>query len=77
MAPQHSDLVRLLPLTTRLSIVNYPHRNIKMSDHWRMELNNYLQRSHGTRVLKWEHTHIGPQNDLTWTAYAFINGLER
>ncbi|EPQ57651.1 hypothetical protein GLOTRDRAFT_128008 [Gloeophyllum trabeum ATCC 11539] len=45
-------------------------------DQWRMELNNYLQRSQQTGILSWEVTSSGPPHARIWTAVAYIRGVE-
>ncbi|KAI0348139.1 hypothetical protein BDW22DRAFT_1424353 [Trametopsis cervina] len=45
------------------------------SSHWRMQLNNLLQRSYGTRVLTWQTEQIGPQHVAPWVATALVNGV--
>jgi len=49
--------------------------NLNNTPHWRMELNNVLQRNKALGQLKWEdipaHGHQGP-----WTAIARINDVE-
>ncbi|KAI0700933.1 hypothetical protein BC835DRAFT_1207548, partial [Cytidiella melzeri] len=41
---------------------------------WRMELNNHLQNSGGTKMLSWEVYPSGPSHDVVWTATVFIRG---
>ncbi|KAI0094496.1 hypothetical protein BDY19DRAFT_988332 [Irpex rosettiformis] len=45
-------------------------------DHWRLQLNNLLQRSYGTAALRWECQQFGPQHTAPWTVVAYINGVE-
>ncbi|KAI0915642.1 hypothetical protein AcW1_003808 [Taiwanofungus camphoratus] len=46
------------------------------SFHWRMQLNNYLQSNGGARLLTWEVYQSGPQHQPSWTAIAYIRGVE-
>ncbi|PCH43846.1 hypothetical protein WOLCODRAFT_153903 [Wolfiporia cocos MD-104 SS10] len=46
------------------------------SNHWRMQLNNYLQSNGGARSLTWEVAQSGPLHQPMWTAIAFIRGVE-
>ncbi|TCD60259.1 hypothetical protein EIP91_010451 [Steccherinum ochraceum] len=48
-----------------------------MSDqHWRMQLNNYLQSNGGTRMLQWEVYSTGPPHQIQWTAITYVRGVE-
>ncbi|TCD70130.1 hypothetical protein EIP91_004859 [Steccherinum ochraceum] len=42
------------------------------SQHWRLQLNNLLQRSYGTSALSWEQKQLGSQHAGTWEATALI-----
>ncbi|KAH9894962.1 hypothetical protein C8Q73DRAFT_692428 [Cubamyces lactineus] len=46
------------------------------SNHWRMELNNYLQANGGSHILSWDVTQSGPLHQPMWTAVAYIRGVE-
>jgi len=46
------------------------------SHHWRMQLNNYLQSNGGVNILTWEVYSVGPLHRPTWTAIAYIRGVE-
>ncbi|KAI0674793.1 hypothetical protein C8Q78DRAFT_1008912 [Trametes maxima] len=45
-------------------------------DHWRMELNNYLQANGGRGMLTWDVSQSGPLHQPMWTAIAYIRGVE-
>ncbi|KAH9897936.1 hypothetical protein C8Q73DRAFT_788159 [Cubamyces lactineus] len=42
--------------------------------HWTMELNNFCQKNH--LACTWVERQSGPLNAPTWTAFAYINGME-
>ncbi|KAL1951237.1 hypothetical protein VTO73DRAFT_386 [Trametes versicolor] len=46
-----------------------------MSQHWRMEMNNYIQQNRLANV-QWTEGRTGPQNAPTWTASLWIGGVE-
>ncbi|GBE81375.1 hypothetical protein BKA93DRAFT_601984 [Sparassis latifolia] len=46
------------------------------SFHWRMQLNNYLQSNGGVHLLTWEVYQVGPLHAPSWTAMAYIRGVE-
>ncbi|KAI0661137.1 hypothetical protein C8Q70DRAFT_968919 [Cubamyces menziesii] len=46
------------------------------SNHWRMELNNYLQANGGSHILSWDLFQSGPLHQPMWTAVAYIRGVE-
>ncbi|KAI1791275.1 hypothetical protein LXA43DRAFT_434077 [Ganoderma leucocontextum] len=46
------------------------------SYHWRMQLNNYLQANGGVRLLTWDVYQTGPLHQPSWTAIAYIRGVE-
>ncbi|KAH9949370.1 hypothetical protein B0H21DRAFT_130892 [Amylocystis lapponica] len=41
------------------------------ADHWRMELNNHLQRTIGRQTLTWDYSSSGPRHAPSWTAIAY------
>ncbi|KAH9945643.1 hypothetical protein B0H21DRAFT_693865, partial [Amylocystis lapponica] len=43
---------------------------------WRMQLNNYLQSNGGSRLLTWDVQQSGPLHQPSWTAVAYIRGVE-
>ncbi|KAI0778654.1 hypothetical protein BD413DRAFT_609235 [Trametes elegans] len=45
-----------------------------MSDHWRMELNNYAQKQR--IAISWQEISTGPKNAPTWIVTVFINGQQ-
>ncbi|KAI0783363.1 hypothetical protein C8Q75DRAFT_444198 [Abortiporus biennis] len=47
-----------------------------MSNHWRLQLNNVLQRSYGTRALDWTDSHYGPEHAGYWESVVYIRGVE-
>ncbi|KAI0756539.1 hypothetical protein C8Q80DRAFT_1264584 [Daedaleopsis nitida] len=48
-----------------------------MSEHWRMQFNNYLQRNNLTPYVRWgQPMQTGPQNAPTWTISVFFNQIE-
>ncbi|RDX51963.1 hypothetical protein K466DRAFT_593064 [Polyporus arcularius HHB13444] len=48
-----------------------------MSEHWRMQFNNYVQRNGLVPYVAWpQPAQTGPQNAPTWTASVYINGVE-
>ncbi|KAJ3530477.1 hypothetical protein NM688_g7702 [Phlebia brevispora] len=48
-----------------------------MSDnHWRMQLNNYLQGNGGTKKLTWEIYSEGPSHQILWTAITYVHGVQ-
>ncbi|KAI0812450.1 hypothetical protein BC629DRAFT_1589215 [Irpex lacteus] len=46
----------------------------RSENHWRMQLNNYLQGNGGTKMLSWEVYPSGPSHEVVWTATVFIRG---
>ncbi|KZT18165.1 hypothetical protein NEOLEDRAFT_1184528 [Neolentinus lepideus HHB14362 ss-1] len=46
------------------------------ADHWRMQLNNYLQASQQNDILTWEQACSGPAHARVWTAIAYIRDIE-
>ncbi|KAI0715082.1 hypothetical protein C8Q76DRAFT_729525 [Earliella scabrosa] len=56
----------------------YPtHLQLAMSDHWRMQFNNYCQRNNLQAYVSWPNPmQTGPQNAPTWTASVYFNGIE-
>ncbi|THH17712.1 hypothetical protein EUX98_g9077 [Antrodiella citrinella] len=42
------------------------------STHWRLQLNNALQKSYGVTALTWEQNQLGPQHAGRWEAVALI-----
>ncbi|KAI0369341.1 hypothetical protein BV20DRAFT_1053378 [Pilatotrama ljubarskyi] len=47
-----------------------------MSEHWRMALNDYIQKNNLGAHVQWTQTQAGPQNALSWTACVFFRGVE-
>ncbi|KAI0344830.1 hypothetical protein BDW22DRAFT_1354991 [Trametopsis cervina] len=48
-----------------------------MSDnHWRMQLNNFLQGNGGTKMLSWDVYSSGPSHQVVWTAITYIRGVQ-
>ncbi|KAI0371080.1 hypothetical protein BV20DRAFT_1035428 [Pilatotrama ljubarskyi] len=45
-------------------------------NHWRMQLNNYLQANGGAHLLSWEVYQSGLLHQPMWTAIAYIRGVE-
>ncbi|KAI0745103.1 hypothetical protein C8Q76DRAFT_606149 [Earliella scabrosa] len=52
------------------------HVLTRSSADWRMQLNNYLQANGGVRLLTWEVYQTGPLHQPSWTAIAYIRGVE-
>ncbi|KAI0768700.1 hypothetical protein BD413DRAFT_605189 [Trametes elegans] len=46
------------------------------SDHWRMQLNNFLQAHGGPQILGWTVFTTGPQHQPMWTAITYVRGVE-
>ncbi|TBU34438.1 hypothetical protein BD309DRAFT_946270 [Dichomitus squalens] len=47
------------------------------TDHWRMQLNNYVQRNGLQNFVSWtQPVPSGPRNAPTWTIAVFFNGTE-
>ncbi|KAI0375472.1 hypothetical protein BV20DRAFT_1048603 [Pilatotrama ljubarskyi] len=47
-----------------------------MSEHWRMEFNNYVQVNNLGPSVQWTQVQTGPRNAPTWTASVFLDGVE-
>ncbi|KAI0361112.1 hypothetical protein OH77DRAFT_1516127 [Trametes cingulata] len=47
-----------------------------MSEHWRMDLNNYVQINNLGPYVQWTQHQTGPRNAPTWTATVIFNGVE-
>lgn len=47
-----------------------------MTDHPRMRLNNLIQATHGTHVLRYEQRAVGEPHAPEWTVVAYINDRE-
>ncbi|CAL1694267.1 unnamed protein product [Somion occarium] len=47
-----------------------------MTDHWRRQLNNLLQRSYGVQALQWVQQQHGSQHQGLWEARALIQQIE-
>ncbi|KAL7281159.1 hypothetical protein ACG7TL_004467 [Trametes sanguinea] len=45
-------------------------------NHWRMELNNFMQSHGGTHLVAWDATPTGPPHQPVWTAIVYIRGIE-
>ncbi|KAF9786709.1 hypothetical protein BJ322DRAFT_667790 [Thelephora terrestris] len=45
------------------------------TDHWRMQLNNYLQVNGGAQRLRYLDVPSGPAHKPTWSCTAYIDGV--
>ncbi|KAI8975900.1 hypothetical protein BD414DRAFT_497264 [Trametes punicea] len=52
------------------------HFSMTAYNHWRMELNNYLQAHGGVHLLSWDVFTSGPAHQPMWTAIVYIRGIE-
>ncbi|KZT08417.1 uncharacterized protein LAESUDRAFT_811503 [Laetiporus sulphureus 93-53] len=43
---------------------------------WRMQLNNWLQANSKRNALTWDVSTSGPKHAPTWTAIAYIDGVQ-
>ncbi|KAF9792857.1 hypothetical protein BJ322DRAFT_1103317 [Thelephora terrestris] len=50
--------------------------NRDQDQHYRTELNNYLQVNGGPSRLQWKDVKDGPQHRPTWTAICYIDGTQ-
>lgn len=51
-------------------------RTLRASEHWRLQLNNLLQRSYGVYALQWRDHHHGLERNGVWESIAYIRGIE-
>ncbi|KAF9790830.1 hypothetical protein BJ322DRAFT_412818 [Thelephora terrestris] len=52
------------------------HYEIASSNHYRVQLNNYLQANGGTQRLSWGNSQDGPRHCPNWIAHAYLDGTE-